>query len=506
MEINDFCDNEILIRNIVILKILEKYKIIWALSHLAGLANWDLDTYMPELGLEARGEALAKVSSLIQELFLEKEFIELIKQAENEELNDYEKGIIRLLKRSLKFYQKLPSDFIEEFVKITNEARAYWREARERSDFSIFEPYLEKIIEMSRKKAELLGYQKHPYDALLDEYEEGLITEDVEKYFSSIKRPLIELFHKIKNSKKYSYHELENEEYEIEKMKILNNKIIEVLHNGLKNLRMDISTHPFSISIGKGDARITTRYEGKDFFRSYSSTIHEFGHSLYELQCDDKLYYTPVAGGSSLVIHESQSRFWENFIGRSDGFIELIYNDFVKLGDNFKDYTKEDIYNYFNLVKPGFIRVEADEISYHLHVLIRFEIEKALIEGSINVKDLPKIWNDKYEEYLGIRPRNDREGVLQDVHWSQGSIGYFPTYSIGTCLSAMWKYYLEKDLEKISDLVKTKQGIEKIRKWLKENVHQYGSTYMFKDLVKKSLGKEFDSMYLLDYLKGKYSL
>jgi len=495
-----------LIKNYVILKILEKYRVIWSLNHLVSLGHWDLDTYMPEEGARSRGEALGKVATLSQKLFLEKDFVDLILLAEKEEnLNDYEQAIIRLLKRSLKYYQKLPAQFIEEYTILTSESRKVWEKARAQNNFSLFEPYLEKIVELSRKKADYFGYDKHPYDALLDDYEEGLTVEDVQKYFDSIKKPLVELINYIKSSNKFREgHELDEKEYDVDKMKKFNKRILELVHYNLNHIRLDISTHPFSISLGKGDSRITTRYEGKDFAQSYSSTIHEYGHALYELQSHEDLYYTPLGGGSSLVIHESQSRFWENLIGKSREFISLIYGDILNLGDQFNKFSPEDIYNYFNLVKPSLIRVEADEVTYHLHVLIRFEIEKDLIEGKIKVKDLPQIWNDKYESYLGVRPLNDREGVLQDVHWSQGSIGYFPTYSIGTALSLMWKHHLEKDIGKISDLLKSEEGIRKIQDWLGENIHQYGSTYTFGDLVKKTSEREFSSKYLIDYLEKKY--
>lgn len=495
-----------LIKHPRILELLEKYKVIWALGHLSGLGHWDLETYMPEEGAKARGEALAKIASLSQGLFLNEEFVTLVEKASQEkDLNDYEKAIIRLLKRSLKYYQKLPKEFIEEFVKTTSEATVAWKNAKEKNDFSIFQPYLEKIVGLVRKKAEYLGYKKHKYDALLDLYEEGLTTEDVEKYFSSIKDRIIGLKNKIVASSRYrKEHSLADESYEIEKMKKFNGIMLKLLHYNLNHLRIDVSSHPFSIPIGPGDWRITTRYEGKDFARSYGSVIHEYGHALYEIQSHEDLFYTPVSGGDSLVIHESQSRFWENFIGRSKDFVERLYGEIIKISNSFEKYSADEIYEYMNLVKPSLIRTEADEITYHLHVLIRFEIEKDLVEGKIEVKNLPEIWNQKYKDYLGVEPESNREGVLQDIHWSHGSIGYFPTYSLGTALSAMWKNKLEGDIGKISELVKNEEGIRKIQNWLKENIHQYGSTYTFNELVKRTTGKEFSSGYLLDYLENKY--
>lgn len=495
-----------LIQNDQIKKLLEKYKTIWALGHFAALGSWDMEVNMPEKGIEARSEALGKVASFTQEKFLEKDFVKLIEDcAKMKDLNDYEKGVVRMLERGLDSYQKLPKEFIEEYAKATSKGSDVWKKARAKENFSMFEPYLEKIIELSRQKAKYLGYKDHPYDALLDEYEENLTTKQVEEYFATIKEPIVNLVKYIVSSKKYEKeHPLEKETYETKPMEEFSKKLLDILEADFSRFRLDISTHPFTTEFGQGDTRITTRYEGSDFANSYGSTIHEFGHALYEMQIADGLAYTPIGGGSSLVIHESQSRFWENFVGKSKDFLERIKGDLAKVNKNFGKYSTEELYKYVNLVKPGFIRVEADEVTYHLHILIRFEIEKGLLEGSIKVKDLPTIWNTKYKEYLGVDVPNDRVGVLQDVHWSQGYVGYFPTYSMGTSLSCMWKHYFEKDLGDLSELIKKKDGINKIKKWLAEHIHQYGSTYTFNELVKKSCGEKFDSKYLIEFLEKKY--
>ena len=490
-----------------LIRILDHYKTIWSLNHFSALGYWDLETYMPQEGIEARSEALAKIASLSQKLFLDKEFMALIKEAIIiTNLNDYERAVLRLLLRSLKFYERLPSEFIEALVRTTSEATTVWRKAKQESNFPLFQPYLEKIVSLSRKKADYLGYNDHPYDALLDEYEEGLTTKDVERYFASIKEPLIRLLKRIKSSQHYKeQHELENVEYNKEDMRQFMDKLLLMLHGGFSHLRLDISAHPFSTSLGKGDTRITTRYEGKDFGRSYGSTIHEYGHALYEIQSHEDLHYTPISGGSSLVIHESQSRFWENFVGRSREFLQQMYLELIATNPSLKKYAPEELHRYLNLVKPSLIRTEADEVTYHFHVMIRFEIEKALLEGSLEVAQIPDVWRQKYHDYLGIEPTDDATGVLQDVHWSQGSIGYFPTYSLGTALSAMWKHALERQLGPITALLAQPEGIKQIQAWLKEHIHQFGSTYTFAQLVKKSAGEDFTPVYLLSYLENKYA-
>lgn len=492
--------------NKVISQILEKYKIIWALNYASDLANWDLSTYMPEDGAIAKGEALAKMNSLRQSLFLDKEFVNLIKQAEKEKsLNDSEKGIVRMLERSLKRYEKLPPEFLEEFSRTVSQSHGIWIKAKKENNFSLFAPCLEKIVDLALRQSEYMGYKKHPYDALLDDYEEHLLASEVEIYFDSIRDFLIDLLGYIKKSPKYlSEHGLEKERYNKGKMERLNLEILRFFNADSKKLRLDASVHPFTQYIGPSDARITTRYHETDFGRSMFATIHEFGHALYDLNCNPGLSYTPVDRGSSLIIHESQSRFWENAIGRSKEFAEKFYGEIIALDPGMNKYSLEDIYLYFNSVKPSLIRVEADEVTYHFHIMIRFEIEKALLEKSIKVKDLPEIWNEKYKKYLGIMPKYASEGVLQDVHWSLGNIGYFPTYSPGTALSAQWKFYLEKDLGSIDMLIKEDGGIGKIQDWLKNKIHQYGSTYTYKDLVKKTTGEEFTAKYFKDYLAEKY--
>jgi carboxypeptidase Taq len=483
--------------NKTVIKILDYYKNLWALSYVSGVAHWDLETYMPQKGAGARGEALAKVSSLRQKMFLDKEFVTLIHSAEkSKNLNDYEKGIIRTLIRSLKFYEKLPPDFLEKFELLTNEATVVWRGAKEKGDNKLFEPYLTKIFDMNRKAADYLGYKESPYDALLDQFEEGLTAREVEDFFGKISNPLSDLLKSIKKSGKFQKsHFLERQAYDRNKLELVNEKILKRLFEDFGRFRIDVSSHPFTTSFANTDTRITTWYHRKDFGRSILATIHEFGHALYDLQSSDKLEMTPIAGGSSLVIHESQSRFWENFVGRSGAFIGEYLKDFRNaIG---KNVSAEDIYLYFNKVAPGPLRVEADEITYHFHIMLRFEIEKSVIEGKLKVKDLSETWREKMKTYLEVSPQSESEGSLQDIHWSGGMVGYFPTYSLGTFLGAQWEQKMTKGSFEMGD-------IEKVKKWLGTHIHQYGSTYTLKELLDKNKMK-FDPEVNLSYLKKKYA-
>lgn len=484
-------------KNSTIIKILDYYKNIWSLSYVSGISHWDLETYMPKRGAYIRGEALARISTLSQKLFLDKDFSNLIYSSDKlKNLNDYEKGVLRVLKRSLDFYKKVPSDFLEEFERTTNKAAIVWREAKEKDDYKVFEPYLIKIFQLNRKLAEYLTYKDSPYDALLDQYEEGLTANSVFSFFDDVKKPLRNILLDITSSKKYkTNHFLENVKYDQSKMKKLNEKILDDLWGDSQRLRLDVSSHPFTIGLSVNDTRITTWYHKKDFARSLFATIHEFGHALYDLQSDSDLEMTPIFGGSSLVLHESQSRFWENFVGRSKEFIRMYKKDFETVVG--KDLDLDDLYFYFNKVNPSPLRVEADEVTYHFHIMLRSEIERDVIEGKIKTKDLKEIWNSKTKEYLGLTPKKDSQGILQDIHWSGGSVGYFPTYSMGTFLGAVWESKLIESKIKETDF-------KNIKKYLKDNLHNFSSTYTLSEVLNKNSMK-LDPKVNLEYLSKKYS-
>jgi carboxypeptidase Taq len=483
-------------KNKTILQILNKYKDIWTLGYASAVAHWDLETYMPEKGAASRGEALGRLSVLRQKLFLDKSFVSLIHQAEKQKnLTDQEKGVMRVLLRTLKYYEKLPPRFVEDFENLTNTATVVWREAKNKNNFKLFEPYLSKIFAMNRQMAGYLGYKDSPYDALLDLFEEGLTSREVESFFGEIKQPLEDLLTKIEKSDKYfKTHKLEKTIYDQEKLKKLNQKILSFFWSDMSRFRLDISAHPFTTSFSNMDTRITTSYHKADFARSLLSTIHEFGHALYDLQSADELEMTPIGGGSSFVIHESQSRLWENFVGRGKPFIKNFLKDMEQVVG--KKLSVDEVYSYFNKVTPGLIRTEADEVTYHFHIMLRYEIEKGLIEGKLKVKDLPEIWNTKMKEYLGVLPQSDSEGVLQDIHWSGGMVGYFPTYSLGTFLSAQW--------EKQMGIADSVSYLGKREKWLQEHIHKFGSTYTLKELLVKNKMK-FDPKVNINYLQEKYS-
>jgi len=493
-------------KNKLIKEILERYMTIDSIQRLSALAEWDLDTYMPPKAAEERGIILSKAGVLVKKLILDKEFLRLINKAEKEKkLNDYEKGVIRVLQRRIKILSKLPDKFIEEFNKTVNKSKVVWKNAKKNDNFKEFLPSFKKIFELVKKKAEYLGYKEHPYDALIDLYEEGWTTKDFENFFNSIKDELKKLFEEIKSSKNYiDKHPLEKEKYRREDIKKVNYEVLRILNFDQERSRLDVSMHPFEMSISLNDVRITTWYGEKDFRKSLSHTIHEFGHALYELNIDPELKFTPLQRGASYGLHESQAKFWEDIVGRNTVFLEKIWHICKKYLIFLRKYKFQDFLSYFNLIRPELIRIEADEITYHFHIILRFELEKLLLEDKINPEEAPEYWNEFMKKYLGIKPKTYKEGILQDSHWADGDVGYFPVYSLGTFLAGMWLEKLEKDTGNLERILEKKDGINLIENWLKDNIHKYGRTYTSKDLIYKICKKEFTTEPFLNYLKRKY--
>ena len=485
-----------------IMDIAEKYKPLWALDSASALLEWDMETYMPLGSSKPRGFTTAQVQLLRQERVLK--LTDLVSRAEKlTGLNDYESGFLRVLRRELDFYTKVPPKLLEDIIRTATEGTVVWREARKKSDFAMFKPYLEKMVDLKRQEAEKLGYQGHPYNALMDRYEEGITTNDVDRIFSPLRSELKGVLTKVLSAGEFpTTHPLEEIDYEEAALKRVNEDALKLLQMPEKTFRMDISTHPFTTGMSIDDVRITTRYEGKDFKASLYSTVHESGHAIYELQMDPSLEYTPLARSTSLGIHESQSRFWENFIGRSREFVGRIYPSLKANLPFVAQYNEADIYRYVNSVRPSLIRVEADEITYNFHIMLRYELEKKLIGGEMEVAEAPTAWKDLMEKFVGVRPSNDAEGILQDVHWSEGMFGYFATYSLGNVIAGMFYNRIQKDPDMKTAVANGELG--RIKDWLKEKLHKYGATYSPKELQKRTFGETYNPQWLIKYLQEKY--
>ncbi|HKU49580.1 MAG TPA: carboxypeptidase M32 [Nitrososphaera sp.] len=494
-------------QNPLIAQILDAYKPIWSISHAISLMGWDFETYMPRKGTEERGVADSQLHLLHKELLLSKDFVDLVESGKKQQdnLNDAEKGIIRVLDRDITRQLKIPKELTEAESLERIRGNMVWRNAREKSDFKMYEPHLEKMIEIKRQIADKIGYEKHPYDALLDTFEEELTVDDLDKVFGVLTPRIQNIVKKLVDSGSPFCMEngLEKPNYDIKKVDDLNRKILTLLQYDMERFRMDVSTHPFTEAMGLNDVRVTTRYEGNDFKRSISSTIHEAGHALYHLQCDQSLSVTPVEGGSSLALHESQSRFWENIVGRSRPFVQLIAPLIRKQIGFAGQSTDEEFYLYFNHVKPGHIRVDADEVTYNLHIAIRYEVEKKIMGGELRVAEIPEFWNDRMEQLLGVRPAEDSQGVLQDTHWSSGLFGYFPTYTLGNLVSAILASKMRKEVADYDENIRMGEfGL--IREWLRLKIHQHGSVYAPKALLKHTFNEEYNPDYFVTYLESKY--
>ena len=479
---------------------------MWSLKHAISLMGWDFETYMPREGTEERGVADSQLHMLRKDLLLNKEFIDLVESAKKlKNLSDFEKGIVRVLNREITKQIRIPKELTEAESLERIRGNMVWREARAKSVFSMYEPHLEKMINIKKQIAEKLGYEKHPYDALLDTFEEELTVNDLDKVFSALTPRIQKILKKLLDSDSPFCNEsnLGKSRYDIQKVDDLNHNILTLLQYDMKRFRMDVSTHPFTETISLNDVRITTRYEGIDFKKSISSTIHEAGHALYDMQCDPSLSVTPLEGGSSLALHESQSRFWENIVGRSLLFVQLISHLIRKQISFANQATDDELYLYFNNVKADYIRVDADEVTYNLHIAIRYEIEKKIFGDELRVSEIPEFWNDRMEQLLGVRPTKDSQGVLQDTHWSSGLFGYFPTYTLGNLVSAVIASKMRKDLECYEEDIK-KGNFEPIRKWLKLKIHQHGSVYSPKVLLSNALNEGYNPDYFVTYIENKY--
>src|SRR3954452_1893235 len=493
-------------KNPVINQILDTYKPMWSLNHAISLMGWDFETYMPRKGTEERGVADSQLHMLHKGVLGNKDFVGLVGSAKKlGSPGDLERGIGRGLNREITKQIKIPKELTEAESLERIRGNMAWREAREKSDFTMYEPHLKTMIEIKKQIAERTGYERHPYDALLDEFEEELTVDDLDKIFGALTSRIQKILKKLVDSGSPFCKEskLGKSKYDIQKVDELNHDILTLLQYDMQRFRMDVSIHPFTEAMGLNDVRITTRYEGTDFKKSISGTIHEAGHALYNLQCDQSLSVTPLEGGSSLALHESQSRFWENIVGRSMPFVQLISPLIRKQVSFANQATDDELYLYFNNVKADYIRVDADEVTYNLHIAIRYEVEKKIFGDELSVSEIPEFWNDRMEQLLGVRPTNDAQGVLQDTHWSSGLFGYFPTYTLGNLISAIIASKMRKDLEGYEEDIKG-GNFKPIREWLRLKIHQHGSVYTPKMLLNNAFNEDYNPNYFLAYIETKY--
>lgn len=470
---------------------------------------WDLRTGAPRKGMENRSEVIGDLSGEMFKLSVSDEMgaylNELSEPGTFDRLGEIDRKLVEELKKEYDRSVKIPPDKYQAYVVLTSQAESVWEEAKGKSDFSMFRPYLEKIVAANKEFIDLWGYEDHPYNTLLDLYEPGMTVEKLDGIFADVRAKLVPLVSAIQQSQNEPDTSFLKQSFDVGRQKTFSRFILNELGYDFEAGRLDESVHPFATGLNPGDVRITTRYLPDDVTSALFGTIHECGHALYEQNISDDLVGTPLCTGTSMGIHESQSRFWENMIGRSRTFWQRYYGKLQELyPEQLNEVSVDSFYRGINVVRPSLIRIEADELTYNLHIMIRYEIEKALFDGSLQVADLPAYWNAKYKEYLGIEPSRDGEGVLQDVHWSSGSFGYFPSYSLGNMYSAQIKRTLEKELGDLDELIAGGKFAD-IKSWLVERIYRYGKLRTPHEIVMSVTGEPLNPDYLIDYLRHKYS-
>lgn len=484
----------------------DKLRRMDAYGHALGILSYDSETAMPRGGaahvgrtLEILSEEVYKMEvdpeyrALMEEILVHKEEVDFVTRREAEE------GMESLLRT-----EKIPMEEYVAYQVVINEAGNVWRQAKETNDFALFAPYLEKLVDYNRRFAAYWDKDKAPYDVLLNQYEKGLTMKTLDAFFGELRDKLVPLIRAIAQKGSVAEERFLHRTFPVHKQRELSDYLMQVMTIDRNHCAIGETEHPFTTNFTREDVRITTHYHEKEFLSSMYSVIHEGGHALYELHTGENLIGSPLGTGASMSIHESQSRFFENIIGRSEPFITYIYPKIVKLNPRqFKGVSAHDMYLAANISRPSLIRTEADELTYSFHIMVRYELEKRLIEGTLAVRDLPKEWNRLYKEYLGVEVPSDTMGVLQDSHWAGGAFGYFPSYALGSAYGAQILASMEKNLP-VWELV-GRGELAPVVAWLEERIYQYGCLLKPNELLQKACGSDFDPKFYTDYLKNKFT-
>ncbi len=478
------------------------------LASCSALLGWDEQTYMPVGGAEHRGNQSALLAGLHHERATDPTIDALLLQVEGSDLvADPESPPavnVREIRRTYRRLTRLPRTLVEELARSTSRGHQEWIVARRNRDFKQLRPTLELIFKLKRHEADCLGFTDSAYDALLDEYEPGAKSRELATLFSALRNDLVPLVAAIAGAKSRPDASVLHREFPLDRQRILGETAASAIGFDFHRGRLDTTAHPFCTGIGAGDTRITTRYDVHNFGESFFGVLHEVGHGLYDQGLDPEHYGTPMGEAVSLGIHESQSRLWENVVGRSKPFWNYWFPIVRRIfREALADVSFEAFHHAINVVEPSFIRVQADEVTYNLHIMVRFELERALLEGDLKVADLPGAWNEKYTHYLGITPKHDAEGCLQDIHWSAGLIGYFPTYTLGNLYAAQLFTAANEDLGGLAAAF-SQGDFAGLLEWLRLKIHAHGQRYRATDLVRRVTGAEPDHKPLMQMLTAKY--
>ncbi len=492
-------------------ELLDSWRKATLLGSVQNHLGWDEQTYLPPGGAAHRADQMSLLAVMVHQQLTAPRLGELIGTLETGDKPAGSNGVfeanVREARRRYDRLTKLPTRLVEELTRVTSLAQQNWVDARKKSNFAMFQPWLEKIVALKREEAAALGGSNGsgvPYDVLLDEYEPGGKTADVAKIFAALREALVPLVRAIAHAKRRPDSSILTRRYPKTAQAEFATAAAAAIGFSFQDGRLDVSPHPFCSGNGPGDCRLTTRYEEHHFPCAFFGVLHEAGHGLYEQGLDRKAFGTPIGDAASLGIHESQSRMWENFVGRSAAFWKHFYAQAQKsFPEALGSVSRDEFYGAVNSVEPSFIRVEADEVTYNLHIMIRFELEQQLISGKLQPADVPAAWNDQYTQSLGITPANDAEGCLQDIHWSGGGLGYFPTYALGNMYAAQLFVTARKDLGDL-DARFAKGEFVPLREWLREHVHRLGRQYLPGKLIEKITGKPLSHEPLVAHLKSKF--
>jgi len=475
--------------------------------HMArSILSWDQHTKMPPKGGDVRAEQLGTLDRIAHELFIDDDIGALLEELRPyEESHDYESdeaSLLRVTRREYVKAKRVPSELRAELTRAGAIALAAWVEARQKSDFTIFLPYLRRNVELQREYVACFPKGENDYDVLLDDFDEGMKTTEVRAVFDELKTELIPLIAEITERADAVDNSCLTGHFPVDRQRAFALEVLEQLGYDHESWRLDPTVHPFAMSAATTDIRLTTRYDEADM-NSLFAAIHEFGHGFYEAGIDPRLERTPLSQVTSMSLHESQSRMWENLVGRSLPFWRHFYPRLqAAYPGQFDDVELDEFYRAINKVEPSLIRIEADEATYNLHIILRFELEQEILEGSLDLADLPAAWNARMTEYLGVDVPDDAHGVLQDVHWSGGAIGYFPTYSLGNVISVqLWEHVREAIPDLDQQLERGEFG--ELSSWLRESLHRNGRKFTSKETLERLVGGGIDSGPYLQYLKDK---
>jgi len=483
---------------------IELVKEYYDVGYGQGWLQWDQEVMMPEGGAAERANQLATLAKLAHGMLTSDRMGSLLKELDGaQDLSPEEAANVREVKWMYDRAVKMPPELVKELTKHSSLAMQAWQKARKANRYKDFEPFLQHMIDLKCQQANAIGYEDVPYDALLDEYEPGARSRDVVKVFDSLQSRLTPIVKAIVDSDVKPDEGILTKAFPIDKQRDFGNWLVQEIGYDYKHGRTDVSAHPFTTGSIQ-DVRFTTRFQERDIRPALFANIHEAGHAIYQQGIDPKNYGTPMGDSVSLGIHESQSRFWENVIGRSKPFWRCYYPDLKKaFPRQFKNVRLPDFYAAVNLVRPSLIRVEADEVTYSLHIMLRFDIERKMVNGELCAKDVPEVWNEKMRQYLGITPPNDADGCMQDIHWSMGYQGYFPTYALGNIYAAQITHKMERSIRGFWDLVERGE-FKPIKGWLNRNIHAKGRLLRAEDLMKSLTGEGLNADHYISYIKNKF--